>query len=124
MLEVKLAQLVASAPALGRLCAEKAPARITFTLARVTKSINSELETYEKTRMSLLEKYGTLSEDKSHYKFESREQSEKFELELKELLETPVSLQHSPLALDQLETVSVSAADLMALDWLIVEDAS
>jgi hypothetical protein len=119
-IELTLGALLNSQAALSSLAGLRVPIQATFKLAKVAKAVNSELQTFEETRRGLCERLGKIRADKSEYEIPP-ENREEFEVEFKTLLDTPVELPGSPLRSAELGKVELSAADLLALEWLIVE---
>jgi len=70
----------------------------------------------------LCERLGTLSEDGTQYVFADKEKAQEFQEELTALLDTQVELRHTTLTLDKLGSAEIAPTELMALDWLVVEE--
>jgi len=119
-LELTVQQLVNSKQALSSLVSQPLVFGTSFKLAKVVKAVNEELQTYDDLRRKLCEKYGTLTEDESQYDIPANKQKE-FNAEFAELLATPIQLPGSPLRPAEFGRVEMSAGDLLALEWLIVE---
>jgi hypothetical protein len=112
--------LFSSSNALQKLVNEALPARQAFAVAKIAKAVGAELEACNETRLRLCEQYGKLNEDKTGYDFASSKR-EAFDKEWGELTAVPVTIRGEQIKVDSLRTVSISAADLLALSWLIVE---
>jgi hypothetical protein len=121
-MKLKLGQLVNAQPALNDLAAKQLLAKTAFRIGRNLKTINVELELYDKQRVELAKKFGTLDEAKQQYKFENGS-GEKFVEELNAMLATEIEIAVTPILLTDLDDVKISAANMAALDWLI-EDAA
>lgn len=121
-MKIKVGQLVNSAQALSRLVQQPMKAQYSFPLSRLAKQIEPELKTYDETRMKLLQENGTLSEDGKSYFFVDNKKSDEFADELQAVLDSEVELEFKTIALDKLDRIEISAADLTVLDWLVKEE--
>lgn len=118
--KIKLSQLVSSAESLGRLGGQPLPARQAFLLGKTLKAVNSELESYNATRLETCKRFGT--EDKKKGQFEIPEENlEAFNKEFQDLLNTEVELNVDKLKLADLGNANLSGSDVVVLDWLIEE---
>jgi len=70
---------------LKKLTDKELKATVAYSLIKVIKKINELGTIYMETKQKLLEKHGTLSEDKKQYSFENEKAAE-FQKELVELL--------------------------------------
>jgi len=121
-MKIKLAQLVNSDGALGRLIEERLPARLSFTLASVVRVITPRIQDYNEARLAILREYGTPNEAGDQYRFPDIEIAKKAWAEMKELEETEVELADiAPIRLDErmLEAIQITPQDVLALNWLL-----
>jgi hypothetical protein len=116
-----LGALYESAEALQTLSNERLPSRLAFTMARILKTVQSELETFHETRLKLCQQYGALNESQTQYVFPDASSQEAFEKEWLQLRALPVTIKGTQIKINDLQGISISAAALMALSWLIVE---
>jgi hypothetical protein len=130
-MKLKLGVLVNAQTALNDLASRQLIAKTAFRIGRNLKVIGNEIELYEKQRVELAKKYGTLDAERNQYKFEKtvdgksvpdKESGEKFIAELNDLLTTEIEIAITPIPLSDLADVKMSAGDMTMLDWLI-EDA-
>ena len=119
-MKLKLSQLVLSAPALQRLNAQPVKARIAFTLGKISRLIDPELKAYDEARVKLLKELGIVS-DADPQRYELGDNAEKFVAELNDLLAQEVEIDFRPVPFADIEKVEISAADVLALDWLITD---
>lgn len=120
MIKVTIAELLNSQGALARLMAQPVAARLSFALARVLRGVNTELETFNSTRLELCKKHGTLQEGRQSYEFEGDSRAA-FEAEYAELLKGDVQLPFDAIPIEALELVAIPAADAHSLSWLVAE---
>jgi hypothetical protein len=113
---MKLGTLVEAKPALERLASEKMPAKVSYKIARIIRLVNPFLEDYDMVIKKLFEKY---AEDIEGVRSVPKDKFEEFKDEVmairEEEVEPPLPYK---LLLDELPE-SMTAFDLMALDWLI-----
>ena len=115
-MKVELGKIVASSEPLGKLMQEKTPIATSFRLAKVLKSVQGELETYDETRKKLIEelgKDGEIKQDSPNF--------EKFIEEMNKLLAEKVSIKAEKIKSESLSKVEISPSDLLALEWIIDE---
>lgn len=117
---MKLITLIESKDALEKLFNTDLPVRIAYKLGKIIKLLNTELKEFDEFRDKLLHKYG---EDQGEGKFLiSAENAPLFNEDIKALLESEVTLQFSRIYLEELGDIKLSSKDLMALEYLIVEE--
>lgn len=122
-----LGQLVTAAEAVGKLLDKPLRASLAFRIGKLSKDMAPHMETFEKIRGELLEKYGEqvesedLQEGQVSYTFENGG-AEKFSTELQEMLDEKVEgFKVKKIKLKELDGVDLTGRDMMALEWLISE---
>lgn len=118
---MKLKQLIDAQDALHRLANAPLPAGVAFRLKRVLRVVNPELQAYEEARVKLAASFGELSEDGRQY-IVPAEKMPAFNTELDALVNEEVALNFQPLHIKDLGDTAVTAVDLMALEWLFVDE--
>ncbi len=112
-----LGRLLGSVPALNHLMTLEVTASLSFRLARVYSEISPIATEGEKQRIEVCKKHGGVIEDEQ-YVFEDQT---KAEAEIKELLDTEVSVNVLPIKIESFGATKIMPQVLVALDWLIVE---
>lgn len=121
-MELTLLELLNAKPMIESLSGRQLPARTSFRLARLIRTLNPELQAYTEARQKLLEKYGEPSEeDRNRYVIEE-EQRPAFNGELDELLSTKVELAIEPMSIDALGDAQVTAFELLTVEWLFLDE--
>ena len=122
-----LGELVTAAEAVGKLLDKPLRASLAFRIGKLSKEMAPHMETFEKVRQELLEKYGEkveseeLEQGQVSYTFKNGG-AEKFSLELQEMLDEKVdSFKIKKIKLKELENVDLTGRDMIALEWLISE---
>lgn len=120
-MKVKLAFLVQN-EALQKLVEEPIDALTSFRIGKAVSSVQSELETFEKTRQSMLEKYGTKTENGEGLEIKPESKNwKKFVTEYEELVNEEVEIDAKKVKISALKQVKMSPKDLLSLGWLIEE---
>ena len=121
-----LGELVTAAEAVGKLLDKPLRASLAFRIGKLSKEMAPHMETFEKVRQELLEKYGEKVESEESeqgqvsYTFKNGG-AEKFSLELQEMLDEKVSFKVKKIKLKEFEDAGLTARDLMSLEWIIAE---
>ncbi len=133
MLIVTAKQLFKSYPALAAISSQriKGP-RLAYTLGKIWKQAQVEMESLQKTEREVFERFGgesiTLENGTEAVSVNVEEMSietrAEFDAAIKELHETAIEVWGSAITLDQLEAaaVALSADDFAALDWLMADE--
>lgn len=107
--------------AFSRLYQQPLPATESFKLRRIANQLQDIVKAFNDTKNALAEQLGTKVEgSESEYALEP-DSVIKFNSELKTLLSKTETIQCEPIKLSSLNDAKISAADLMVLEWLIVE---
>lgn len=122
MIETTMGQLVAGSAAIQSLLAQKVTGKTALLLTRAAKQIEPELETYNKARLAVFEKYGDWNEARTEIKLREGEDTEKANQELREMWESNVTLAFNHLPLSLLDSINISAAELSTIEWLFAEE--
>ena len=120
-----LGEIVAGIEAINKLLDAPLKARTAFRLGKLSKELSPHFETYEKVRQELLEKFGKKveSDDENgqvQYSF-ANGTAEKFQTELIAMLEEKVDVKVRKIKVAELNGSSLTARDMMALEWLIAD---
>lgn len=120
-----LGELVTAEQALGKLLDSPLRASVAFRVGKLSKEVAIHMETFQKVRQELLEKYGTEVEDDNaqegqvSYEFKNGTQ-EKFNKEIMELLEEEIEkFKVKKFKLKDIEDAGLTARELMSIEWLI-----
>ncbi len=120
-----LGEIVAGIEAINKLLDAPLKARTAFRLGKLSKELAPHFETYEKVRKELLEKFGEKVESDEEngqvqYNF-ANGTAEKFQAELMAMLEEKVDVKVRKIKVAELNGSSLTARDMMALEWLIAD---
>ena len=122
MINVKLNDLINSTETLQKLAKKDFKAKLAWTIAKLLKLVENEIQGFNDTRMNLINKYGVkdaegqlITDDKGNCKIEA-DSLEQFTNELNELLDTEVELNINKIDMNLLEDIDFTPADMVALE--------
>jgi len=122
---MQLSQIAGAMPTIQKLLDSSLKVNIAFRIAKFAKDIEPHMESYEKLRGELLEKYGTKDGSESEggqerYIFKNG-QAEKFSAELTKLLDEEIDLKVKKIKINDLKGAELTPRDILALDWALSE---
>jgi len=120
-MNLKLSVLFDSVGALQLLSQKELPGRVAFVVARNTKNIAPVVDDFLKSRAAVLEKHGTLNEDKTRYDWLSDEHQNEGEAEMKQLLETEVEVNVTQIEVAALDSIQMPPAAMASIMWMFKE---
>lgn len=123
VVKTTLGNLAISREAFNRLVAQPMSVAESFKLLKMLKTVNVELDQYEEARKKLFEKYGEVVEQigpQIKYQIKPEHQID-LEREHSELVAIEVVVPGEQIHASTLNGIQISAADLLALSWLIKE---
>ena len=101
--------------------------RTAYQVARLLKKLESELATYNDTRIKLIERYAKKKEDgtyevneRNEYQF-TQENMQAYVGEINNLLQEQIEIDANPLKLDDLVDLEFTPAEMVALEPFIEE---
>ena len=122
MIKVTIADLLNSTDTLQKLSQKDFKAKLAWTIARLLKSAEKEIQQFNDTRMNLIKKYGEkdsdgelVTDDKGNCKID-RENLDSFNNELREVLEAEVELNANKIDMDLLGDVEFTPSDMAVLE--------
>ena len=122
MIKVKIADLLNSTETLQKLSQQDFKAKLAWSIARLLKSAESEIQSFNETRMNLIRKYGEkdengelITDDKNNCKIKN-EVIEQFSAELNELINTEVEINANKIDIKLLEDINFTPNDMAVLE--------
>ncbi len=105
---------------LQKLTDKELPIKVSYSLLKLLQGCSVEMETLEKARVKLVEKFtGEKEEGKELQVLD--ENKEKFQKEFTILLSEKVEIKFEPILIDDLGDISLSTKDLIPLQKIIKE---
>ena len=117
MIKTTIEKIINSQEAVNKIADKPLPVKISYRLAKLIKSIESELEVFEGERKKLLERYGTINEEKQCYNIPN-DKTEKFNAEFSQLVGTETELSAEKIDLSN-EDIKLTAKEFIALEPFI-----
>lgn len=116
-MKVKYSEIISAKPALETLSKKELTVKEAVKLARLIKKLNGELEIFGEKQREFCEKYGTLSEDGTQYRFDDLEKRAAFEKSMAELLAFEIDFEEEKICLKS--DIKLPAADVINLECFI-----
>lgn len=125
MIQVKIADLLNSTETLQKLAQKDFKAKLAWSIARLLKAAEKEIQDFNETRMNLIKKYGSkddqgelITDEKGNCQIPDGE-IETFTTELNDLLNTEVEITASKIDIALLENLDFTPSDMAALEPFI-----
>ena len=127
MIEITLNELMDSASVMQELAKKPMKTKAAFQTARLMREIEKEYSLFQDARKGLIDKYADKDENGAPKTDENgnytvpKENIEKFNVELKEMLDQTLSLNVEPISIEDLGDADFTPADMMLLAPFIKE---
>ena len=101
--------------------------RTSFAIARIIRNLETELETFEKTRQELIQMYGEKNDDGSLKINEdgniiiASENIEKYNKEIQDLLNEEITIAAEPLRIEDMEYIELTPTQAYMIEKFIKE---
>ena len=125
MIEMTLGEIVQAAPTISSIMEEKTKARTAFLIARIAKKVKEECDLFDEAREKLIYKYGEkdssgelVHDYKGNYHIQ-KEDIAVFNQEMQQLLATKIELEIDYITLEDLEDLSISPKEILAIEKMI-----
>ena len=128
MIQVKISDLLNSTETLQKLAQKDFKAKLAWSIARLLKAAEAEIQSFNDTRLNLIKKYGEkdengelITDEKGNCRIESENLAE-FNKELNELVSTEVEINANKISIDLLENVDFTPSDMAILEPFVEMD--
>lgn len=122
MIKVKISDLLNSTETLQKLSQKDFKAKLAWSISRLLKAAETELQAFNDTRMTLIKKCGEkdangelITDEKGNCKI-LPEDIDSFSKELNELVESEVEINANKIKMDLLEDIDFTPSDMAALE--------
>ena len=119
---VKISDLLNSTETLQKLAQKDFKAKLAWSIARLLKSAEAEIQSFNDTRMNLIRKYGQkdengelITDENGNCKIE-QESINEFTNELNELVNTEVEINANKIDINLLEDIDFTPSDMAILE--------
>lgn len=128
MITVKIADLVNSVDTLQKLSQKSFKAKLAWSISRLLKAAETEIQSFNETRMDLIRRRGEkdengelITDENGNCKINPAEINE-FSKELSDLLETTVEINVNRIRMDLLEDLDFTPMDMAVLEPFVEFD--
>ena len=125
MITVKLSDLVNSTETLQKLAQKDFKAKLAWSISRLLKAADAEIQNFNEARMELIKKYGEkdengelISDENGNCKI-SPESTKDFNTEFVDLINSEVEINANKLQLDLFEDTNFTPSDMAILEPFI-----
>ena len=125
MITVKISELLNSVETLQKLSQKDFKAKLAWQIARLLRSAESEIQSFNETRMNLIRKYGEkdengelVTDERGNCKITEGEVND-FNIELNDLLNSTVEINANKIDIDQLEDLDFTPSEIAILEPFI-----
>lgn len=125
MIKVKIGDLLNGTEALQKLASTELKAKLAWQVGRLLKAADTEIQSFNETRMNLIKKYGEkdengelITDDKGNCKIIT-EGLDAFTNELNELIETEVEINANKINIDSLGDREFTPAEMSQIEIFI-----
>ena len=122
MIKVTLKDIVESQDVMRALSSKQLRGRVAFKVARLLKKLETELATFNDTRIKLIETYAKkddegnfVTNEKNEYQFDA-DNANKFVEEINKLLLEEIDIDANPILVDEIEELNFTPAEIVALE--------
>ena len=125
MIKIKLGDLVNSTEVLQKLSQTELKAKLSWSVTKLLKAADKEMQDFNEARMNLIRKYGEKDENGELIMDQNKNCKipeaglQEFSAELNELMETEIEINVNPLNIDGLEDKEFTPAEMAILEPFI-----
>lgn len=122
MIKVKISELIDSISTLQKLAQKDFKAKLAWSIARLLKAAEAEIQSFNETRMDLIRKYGEKDDNGELITDEKgnctlvKDKVQDFNAELNELLASEIEINANPINIEMLEDLDFTPADMSVLE--------
>ncbi len=127
MIQLTVQEMVESIPVLKELSTKTLRGRTSYQIARLMREVQKESELFESARVELVQKYadrdenGKMRTDKNGNIYIAPDDIQKFNEEITELLNNPITINGDKIALSDIEDLDFTPAQMVSLAPFIEE---
>ena len=128
MIKVKIADLLNSTETLQKLSQKDFKAKLAWSVARLLKAAEAEIQAFNETRMNLIKKYGEkdengelITDDNGNCKI-NKDDTDEFSKELTDLIDAEVEINANKIKMDLLENIDFTPSDMAVLEPFVEFD--
>ena len=115
-----LGEIYSLTRSLNKLTNKELPIKVSFRLFKFLKDSSVAMESLEKTRIKLVEKFAEEAKEGEEMKVADSNR-EKFQEEFSVLLQEETEVEFDPISIDDLGDITISTNDLIPMQKLFIE---
>jgi len=122
-MELTVQEILQMKEVLQKILGVDIPVKTAFRLGKLAVKLQEELQFFQKTRLSLLEKYGTINKEDDTVSIEDEDKRKQFTEDIQQVLSEQINIDFNPINISDLgEDLKISAAEIIVLERIIKED--
>lgn len=128
MIKVKISELLNSTETLQKLSQKDFKAKLAWSISRLLKAAEAEIQAFNDTRINLIKKYGDkdengelVTDENGNCKIDNAS-VEEFNKEFNELINTEVEINANKLTFDMLENIDFTPSEMAILEPFVEMD--
>lgn len=91
-----------------------------YKVKTILASCQLAVEDFEKKRIKMAEKHGTLSEDKSHFEFTKKGSQEAFKKEMQTILDDKITMSIKKIPLELIDDyINIEPGNVQYIEWFV-----
>lgn len=119
-MKLKVSQLVTAVAVLRNLDMAQMKLSTSYKVRKILNECQTAITDFETQRTTLAEEHGTLSEDKTHYEFETDEARQAFSDGLQAILDDEMELKVEPIPLELIDDhITITPGEVDNITWLV-----
>lgn len=119
-MKVKVSLLITAVGILKTIDITKMKLSTAYKVRHVFDSSELAIKDFETQRIALAEKHGTMSEDSTHYIFETEKDKEKFQAGMLEIMEDEIDIDITPIPIDIIDDyITIEPSNVPFVEWFI-----
>lgn len=125
MITISISELMNSTETLQKLAHKELKAKLAWSIARLLKAADAEIQSFNEARMNLIKKYGEkdengelVTDEKGNCKILDDE-IRNFTEELNELMNSKIEINANKIRIEELETLDFTPAEMNVLEVFI-----
>jgi len=119
-MKIKASVIVSAVGVLQAIDTTEMKLSTSYKVKTIMAACQLAIEDFEKKRLALAEKHGTLSKDKSHYDFKKKGSQEAFQKEIQVVLDDEIDIDVKPIHIDLIDDyLTIAPGNMKLVEWFI-----
>ena len=119
-MKIKVSLLITAVGILKAVDTTKMKLSTSYKVRQILNKCEDAIQDFQTVRVSLAEKYGTLSNDKTHYEFPDDKDKTAFQDELQEVMNDEIEMDIKPIHIDLIDDyLEIEPSNVDFVSWFI-----